>query len=216
MTHSYINRLSIVLVAALCFWGTSVQAKEWTKKELRDASSKIVALGELETAPVVRNESGDVFEITPGEMHALYFDALEYEGNATRAFALIQLPEGASAENKVPGIVLVHGGGGSAFDEWVTRWVERGYAAISIAVEGQTNERYEKESGKKAWKQHDWAGPHRTGIYADMSKVIEEQWMYHAVADTVLANSLMRSLPEVETSKVGIMGISWGLSLIHI
>ena len=34
--------------------------------------------------------------------------------------------------------------------------------------------------------------------------------MYHAVADTVLANSLLRSLPGVDADKVGIMGISWG------
>ena len=34
--------------------------------------------------------------------------------------------------------------------------------------------------------------------------------MYHAVADTVLANSLLRSLPEVDAEKVGVMGISWG------
>jgi dienelactone hydrolase len=34
--------------------------------------------------------------------------------------------------------------------------------------------------------------------------------MYHAVADTILANSLLRSLPEVDADKVGLMGISWG------
>ena len=34
--------------------------------------------------------------------------------------------------------------------------------------------------------------------------------MYHALADTMLANSLLRSLPEVDASKIGVMGISWG------
>jgi len=34
--------------------------------------------------------------------------------------------------------------------------------------------------------------------------------MYHAVADTVLANSLLRSLPEVDSNNIGVMGISWG------
>ncbi|MCH6255595.1 acetylxylan esterase [Puniceicoccaceae bacterium K14] len=209
MKNSYIRKITTSLVVAMCFLSPILQAKDWTKKELRDASSKIIALGELE-APLVRNEDGDPFEITPGEMRKIYFDALDYEGKSTRVFSLIQIPEGASVENKVPGIVLVHGGGGSAFNDWVTRWVDRGYAAISIAVEGQTNERDEKVSGKKAWKKHAWAGPHRTGIYADSSKPIEDQWMYHSVADTVLANSLMHSLPEVDASKIGIMGISWG------
>ena len=34
--------------------------------------------------------------------------------------------------------------------------------------------------------------------------------MYHAVADTVLANSLIGSFPEVDAAKVGLMGTSWG------
>ena len=34
--------------------------------------------------------------------------------------------------------------------------------------------------------------------------------MYHAVADTILANSLLRSFGEVDPEKVGVMGISWG------
>ncbi|MDE0125297.1 MAG: hypothetical protein OXN97_12050 [Bryobacterales bacterium] len=34
--------------------------------------------------------------------------------------------------------------------------------------------------------------------------------MHHAVADTVLANSLLRSRPEVAPQKVGLTGISWG------
>jgi cephalosporin-C deacetylase-like acetyl esterase len=34
--------------------------------------------------------------------------------------------------------------------------------------------------------------------------------MYHALADTMLANSLLRSLPEVDATKIGVMGVSWG------
>ena len=34
--------------------------------------------------------------------------------------------------------------------------------------------------------------------------------MYHAVAATVLAHSLLRSLPEVDAARVGVCGISWG------
>jgi len=44
----------------------------------------------------------------------------------------------------------------------------------------------------------------------DSDKPLKDQWMYHAVADTILANSLLRSLPEVDANKVGVMGISWG------
>lgn len=34
--------------------------------------------------------------------------------------------------------------------------------------------------------------------------------MYHAVADTILAHSLLCSHPRVDSKKVGVMGISWG------
>jgi dienelactone hydrolase len=64
--------------------------------------------------------------------------------------------------------------------------------------------------GGEAWKRHAWAGPARLGIYADSDQPLADQWIYHAVADTVLANSLLRSRPEVDAAQVGLMGISWG------
>ena len=105
----------------------------------------------------------------------------------------------------------MHGGGGTAFKNWVTEWNNRGFAAISIAVEGQIDKKVKNEESKKmVWEKHQWAGPHRTGIFADTHKPLQDQWMYHAVSQTILANSLLRSLPQVDKSKVGLMGTSWG------
>src|SRR5262249_45120269 len=140
----------------------------------------------------------------PGERGAIFFDSLPYRGKPTRVFAWYGAPE--KRPGKVPGIVLVHGGGGTAYKEWVQKWNEHGFAAISIAVEGQTDE----PDPKTRWKRHAWAGPERDGIYADTSQPLADQWMYHAVADTVLANSLICSFPEVDPDKVGLMGTSWG------
>ena len=94
----------------------------------------MLALGGLREAPVVWDEQGAAITLAPGDKRAIHFDALDYEGRATRAYALVSIPAGASPVNRCPGIVLVHGGGGSAFQEWVDLWGERGYAAISIAV----------------------------------------------------------------------------------
>ncbi|NNM30761.1 MAG: prolyl oligopeptidase family serine peptidase, partial [Akkermansiaceae bacterium] len=114
---------------------------------------------------------------------------------------------GATASNPVPGIVLVHGGGGTAFRDWVQQWYDRGYAAISIAVEGQTD----VNDPQGGWVEHQWPGPSRVGIYQDSDvEPFEDQWMYHAVADTVLANSLMRARAAIDPANVGVMGISWG------
>jgi len=92
----------------------------------------------------------------------------------------------------------------------VQKWNDHGFAAISIAVEGQTDEAQPGAERGVRWKQHAWPGPVRKGIYVDSDESLAEQWMYHAVADTVLANSLLRSLPEVDVKKMGIAGISWG------
>lgn len=170
--------------------------------------AQFAALGTLHDAPAVMSAEG--YESTE-HLKAIYFDALPWKGKPTKVFAWLGMPKSSRA--KVPGVVLVHGGGGTAFKEWVTRWNDRGYAAISIAVEGQTDQkgvRGKPGSIPTGWEQHDGYGPWRTGIYADTDQPLADQWMYHAVADTVLANSLLRSLPEVDEKKVGLMGVSWG------
>ena len=166
--------------------------------------SKLEALAKQTTPPAVHEGTG--FQ-DDGAVRPLFFDALDWEGKPTRAFAWIGLPPGASKEKPVPGIVLVHGGGGTAYKDWVKEWNEQGFAAISIAVEGQTEQK--GQAGAK-WQRHEHGGPARPGTYADYAKPFEDQWMYHAVADTILANNLLRSLPEVDPAKVGIMGVSWG------
>ena len=60
------------------------------------------------------------------------------------------------------------------------------------------------------WLKHAMAGPARGALYNDSPDSLTNQWMYHAVADCVLANSLLRSLPEVDADKVGLSGYSWG------
>lgn len=182
------------------------------------ARASVESLGNLISAPAIFTDDtipGTPAALGPGDLKTLYYDTLDYEGNPTRAYAWVGIPEGASAENPVPAVVLVHGGGGTAFLEWVRKWKERGYAAIAMGLEGQTDElasQAEKDAGLAVgnWLKHDLPGPARAGIYGDTDKPLEDQWMYHAVADVVLANSLVRSLPGVDASKVGLVGISWG------
>ncbi len=178
--------------------------------EVNTDRQTILELGQLVAPPAtVDHETHS----EPSNIHSLFFDSLPYEGKATKAFAWLGIPEKKAGQVKVPGIVLVHGGGGTAFKEWVERWNDHGFAAISIAVEGQTDE---KDSGATegyiptGWRQHANSGPYRTGIYGDSDKPLKDQWMYHAVADTILAHSLLRSHPRVDSENVGVMGISWG------
>ncbi|MFA6961404.1 MAG: acetylxylan esterase [Opitutaceae bacterium] len=137
-------------------------------------------------------------------LHAVYFDGLPWRGKPTRVFAYYGVPADASPEHKVPGIVLVHGAGGTAFSDWVKLWVSRGYAAIAFDDEGQL------PVGKyNAWTRNPDGGPRRADI-PQLDWPVTDQWMYHAIADTMLAHSLLASLPEVDADCIGTTGISWG------
>lgn len=192
---------SFLLILMLLVPAAAIRADD-----LAAERGQILELGRLTAAPAMHAAEG--FADEPG-MRAIFYDSLPWKGKPTRVFAWLGLP--ANATGRVPGVVLVHGGGGSAFREWVRRWNEHGFAAISISVEGQTDGTDpEWPKGKPGYRRHEWAGPQRNGIYGDSAEPLGDQWIYHAVADTVLANSLLRSLPEVDADKVGVMGISWG------
>lgn len=137
-------------------------------------------------------------------VRALYFEGLPYQGKPTKVFAWYGVPEHAEG-TKLPAMVLVHGGGGTAFAEWVRLWTSRGYAAIAMDTCGAV-----PRGTYGHWDRAPQPGPPGWGGFAEADLPLEEQWPYHAVADVLLAHSLIRSFPEVDTEKVGITGISWG------
>jgi len=142
--------------------------------------------------------------LDPG-LEALFLEGLPYKDGTTRVFAVRGRPQGAGPH---PGIVLVHGGGGTAYVEWVRRWVAAGFAAISVAVEGQTDA--QGSGGRDRWVRHEWAGPARDGIYGDIDRPVVDQWMFHAVGAAILARNLLKADPSVVSERVGLCGTSWG------
>ena len=63
-------------------------------------------------------------------VRSLLYQGEEYQGQSTEIFAYYASPatlagQQASADH-YPGIVLLHGGGGTAFSEWVEKWARRG------------------------------------------------------------------------------------------
>ena len=139
----------------------------------------------------------------------VFVEGEPWRGRPTRMFAWWGLPKGASAERKVPAMVLVHGGGGSAFYRWVKLWNDRGYAAISIDTCGCVGGNvYGNEH--RGHRRHAWAGPEGWGGYDQTDEAVADQWTYHAVAAVVRANSFIRSRPGVDPERVGLTGVSWG------
>lgn len=143
-------------------------------------------------------------------VRALFYQGVPFKGAPTRVFAWVGLPQ-VPPGTRVPAMVLIHGGGGTAFDTWVRRWTARGYAAIAMDTCGALP-RKEVKDGKEAkgWVRNPQGGPGGWGGFGQIDQPAGDQWAYHAVSAAILAHSLIRSLPEVDPARTGVCGISWG------
>lgn len=151
----------------------------------------------------------DVLKKTPpatwgdksGLLQEVYYEGEPLGGKPTRVFAYVARPE--SSPRPVPGMVLVHGGGGTAFSEWATLWAQRGYAAIAMDLSG---------CGPKQQRLPD-GGPAQddgTKFRSFTDAEADQMWTYHAVAAVLRGHSLLASCEGVDPGRIGITGISWG------
>lgn len=143
---------------------------------------------------------------------AITYDGMALDGQKTKVFAFVGFPKDAAQGSPVPGIVLVHGGGGNAYYDWVKAWNDRGYAAIAMSNTGLFPD------GKDAWvfgmqgdfEQAGYVNSYDNDGFSTADRKADNQWMYHAVGQTILAGNILRSFDCVDGSKIGISGISWG------
>jgi dienelactone hydrolase len=160
-----------------------------------------------------------------GPVHSLLYAGEKWNGHDTEVFAFyaspVTLGEAKPSEN-FPGVVLIHGGGGTAFAEWAWLWAKRGYAAIAMDLSGSQpidplydsqgtpilNQAAKPETRKRLPN----GGPNHghpekfDSIGGDFS----DDWPYHAAASVIRAHSLLRSFPEVIVERTAVTGISWG------
>ncbi len=141
------------------------------------------------------------FGAIQGLVQEVYYEGEPLAGKPTRVFAYLGRPKQASG--KVPGMVLVHGGGGTAFAEWATLWAERGYASIAMDLAGCGPDRKRLPDGGPP---QDDDAKFRDFTDAETNRM----WTYHAVAAVVRGHSLLAAQPWVDASRLGITGISWG------
>ena len=138
---------------------------------------------------------------TQGPVRSLLYEGEPYRGVGTRVFAYYALPERLSAP--VPGMVLVHGGGGRAFRQWAELWAQQGYAALAMDLSGRDPEGDERRPDAGPIQDHEH-------IFQHLAEGLDQVWPYHAVSAVLRGVSLMASQPEVDSQRIGITGISWG------
>lgn len=141
-------------------------------------------------------------------VRGIFFESVPYKGKETRVFAWYGVPESKNRE-KVPAMVLIHGGNETANARWVKTWMKRGYAAIAMDNRGTTP----SYRGRRIVTQrHDHSGPtpREGGDFQNIDDHFRDQWVFHAVSAAILAHNFIRSQPGVDAGKTGITGVSWG------
>ena len=112
-------------------------------------------------------------------------------------FAYIGYPSGPVPRGGFPGIVLIHGGGGTAFPQYTRFWIKQGYAVIALD-----------------WYNRRPVPPAVAATETNVNRALlpggKRQDHVSNVANMVLAHSLLRSLKNVNPDKTAFVGLSWG------
>jgi dienelactone hydrolase len=161
-------------------------------------------------------------------IHSLLYTGEPYQDHPTEVFAFYASPATLNGTKPpaggFPAVVLIHGGGGTAFAEWTHLWAKRGYAAIAMDLSGSQPEAptwIEQDGQKipKPWGKNSTrtrlpnGGPdhgHAEKFDSIHTDTISDDWPYHAVASVIRAHSLIRSFPDINPDRTAVTGISWG------
>lgn len=159
-------------------------------------------------------------------VHSLTYAGENYQGHDTEVFAFYASPSTLGMDvkpgAKFPGVVCIHGGGGTAFAEWVHLWAKRGYAAIAMDLNGsRPPEPTYGPDGMPKSNAHDQktrtrlpnGGPahgHAEKFDCVNTPDTSDDWPFHAAASVMRAHSLLRSFSEVDAEHTAVTGISWG------
>ncbi len=136
----------------------------------------------------------------PCRLYSVTFYSHTYgPGSTVRIFAYYASPRDIGAP--VPGLVMIHGGGGYALQRRALDAAGQGYAALAIDLPGKGEGRSRSRS----------TGPDLSvaNLFSSSPRP-EDNYLYHAVTAAMRSITYLGARPEVDKSRIGIYGISWG------
>jgi dienelactone hydrolase len=215
------SSVRIVLISLGCSWLLAGSASAQ-----QDRPDDVSTLGRWNLADLKR--APDMHWISQsGPIRSLLYSGEQFEGHDTEVFAFYASPAtlgepAADREQKYPGVVLIHGGGGTAFADWAWLWAKRGYAAIAMDLSGSrpvapvydaAGVPVANQAGKANTRTRLANGGPNHGHPEKFDSIggsVSDDWPYHAVANVIRSHSLLRSFPEVDAERTAVTGISWG------
>ena len=132
------------------------------------------------------------------DLKAIFYSA----GARNEEFAFIGVPQTAAPAGGFPSVVLIHGGDGCAYYEWVREWTNRGYLAIAPDFSAQ----YADGADRHAFNPN--GGPRGFGSFDDFDSACP--WLYFSVLSAMCAADVLYAHPQADRSAIFAQGISWG------
>ena len=137
--------------------------------------------------------------------------ALYITHDSYKVFSFIGYPETPMPKGGYPAVVLVHGGNGYAYYEWIKKWTDKGF--VAIAPDFDSNYAINMEERKVG---NPCGGPKGYGSFSQLDD--KTPWTFFSVLSIIYATDVLCEQSVVNANKISLCGLSWGgvLSLIAL
>ncbi len=133
------------------------------------------------------------------KVREIYYPSRSYKGKPSIIFGYYCVP--LFLKERLPAILISHGGGGGASLPTGLRWAKYGYANLIIDLPGKGKQR---------------GGSRSTGPDMDVESLLytgqelENNYLFHSVAAIRHGIGFLANQPEVDPDRLGMIGLSWG------